>query len=106
MVCVGFVSIRCFVDVFEYKVTPGEAVRIDQDEVRLAQYHGSLMIIRRPTWTVGSVCLCVQVQWGDYMSLEAIQENLEQGQWEWVPDGLQVWDGLVRYWQTRRLRRY
>lgn len=45
-------------DVFEYKVTPGEAVRIDQDEVRLAQYHGSLMIIRRPN-VDGGICLCM-----------------------------------------------
>jgi hypothetical protein len=33
------------------------------------------------------------------MSRADIEDNLRQGTWEWVPDGLQVWDALKRHWE-------
>ena len=37
----------------------------------------------------------MQVQWGDYMTLDSIKEKLEHGRWTWVPDGLQVRKFLI-----------
>jgi hypothetical protein len=71
---------RCFVDVFEYCLQPGEVsdVRLDPEEV----------------------------QWGEFVPLGEVKarvgRNAQPGEWTFVPDGLLVWEELVRYWERER----
>lgn len=71
---------RCFVDVFEYVLQPGEAarVRLDPEEVK----------------------------WGALVPLEEVKDRVRRnggpGEWAFVPDGLLVWDKLVEFWERAR----
>lgn len=73
---------RCFVDVYEYTLQPGEAenVRLDPSEVR----------------------------WGEFVAVDEVKarvgRNARPGEWEFVPDGLQVWTELVAYWRREETR--
>ena len=67
---------RCYVDVFEYRLQPGEEadVKLDPEEV----------------------------QWGAFVPLAEVKERVAKngrpGEWTFVPDGLLVWDALVEHW--------
>ncbi|CAN0585831.1 unnamed protein product, partial [Ectocarpus sp. 12 AP-2014] len=54
---------RCFVSVFDYRVVAGETVKWQEDEV----------------------------EWGSYVPWEEVVSKVSEGKWEFVPDGLQVW---------------
>lgn len=41
-----------------------------------------------------------QVQWGSYMDLSAIKEQVKVNGSQWVPDGLQVWNALFNHWES------
>ncbi|CAM9772392.1 unnamed protein product [Ectocarpus sp. 6 AP-2014] len=54
---------RCFVSVFDYRVVAGETVKWQEEEV----------------------------EWGSYVPWEEVVSKVSEGEWEFVPDGLQVW---------------
>ncbi|CAM9888884.1 unnamed protein product [Ectocarpus fasciculatus] len=62
---------RCFVSVFDYRVVPGETVKWQEDEV----------------------------EWGSYVPWEEVVSKVSEGKWEFVPDGLQVWQHYFD-WET------
>ncbi len=75
---------RCFVDVFQYALQPGEA----QEDVALDPE---------------------EVQWGALVALEEVKarvaKNSQPGEWTWVPDGLLVWEEQLRYWEREGTKR-
>ncbi|CAM9248331.1 unnamed protein product [Chrysoparadoxa australica] len=55
---------RCVVAVYDYEAMEGEEVTHQAEEV----------------------------DWGSFLTWQEVEVKLNEGEWEWVPDGLQVWD--------------
>lgn len=68
---------RCFVDVFEYVLQPGEAADLVLDPE--------------------------EVQWGEFVPLDEVKARVKRnagpGEWAFVPDGLLVWAKLEEFWE-------
>ncbi|CAM9399537.1 unnamed protein product, partial [Choristocarpus tenellus] len=60
---------RCLVEVFDYLPGPEEVISWQEEEVT----------------------------WGAYLGWDEVREKVESGDWEFVPDGLQVWEHYLKW---------
>ncbi|GAB5365186.1 hypothetical protein AAMO2058_001035600 [Amorphochlora amoebiformis] len=43
-----------------------------------------------------------EIEWGTWMTRREIEDKIQEGDWKWVPDGLQVWDAMKEYERFER----